>query len=76
MAAGKLTPAVLDHPLFRWSGRTAETYRDLAARLGLPMAPLRRGYEAAGFAPRRNPTSWSVRTTSTSSPPSRRALLH
>jgi DNA-binding transcriptional MerR regulator len=51
MAAGKLIPAVLDHPLFRWSGRTAETYRDLAARLGLRMALLRRGYEAAGFAP-------------------------
>jgi adenylate cyclase len=39
------------HPLFRWSGRTAETYRDLAARLGMPMALLRRGYEAAGFTP-------------------------
>ena len=37
--------------LFRWSGRAAETYRDLAARLGLPMALLRRGYEATGFAP-------------------------
>jgi hypothetical protein len=51
MAAGKLTLAFLDHPLFRWSGRAAETYRDLAARLGLPMALLRRGYEATGFAP-------------------------
>jgi hypothetical protein len=51
MAAGKLTPAFRDHPLFRWSGRTAETYCDLAARLGMPMALLRRGYEAAGFAP-------------------------
>jgi hypothetical protein len=51
MAAGKLTLAFLDHPLFRWSGRTAETYRDLAARLGLPIALLERGYEAAGFAP-------------------------
>jgi hypothetical protein len=51
MAAGKLTLAFLDHPLFRWSGRTAETYRDRAARLGLPMELLRRGYEAAGFAP-------------------------
>jgi adenylate cyclase len=51
MAAGKLTLAFLDHPLFRWSGRTAEPYRDLAARLGLPMALLQRGCEAAGFAP-------------------------
>jgi adenylate cyclase len=51
MAAGKLTLAFLDHPLFRWSSRTAETYRDLAARLGLPMGLLRRAYEAVGFAP-------------------------
>jgi hypothetical protein len=51
MAAGKLTLAFLDHPLFRWSGRTAEPYRDLAARLGLPMGLLRRAYEAVGFAP-------------------------
>jgi adenylate cyclase len=51
MAAGKLTLAFLDHPLFRWSGRTAETYRDLAARLGMPIALLQRAYEAAGFAP-------------------------
>jgi pimeloyl-ACP methyl ester carboxylesterase len=39
MAAGKLTLAFLDHPLFRWSGRTAETYRDLATRVGLPTSP-------------------------------------
>ena len=51
MAAGKLTLAFLDHPLFRWSGRTVETYRDLAARLGMPIALLQRAYEAAGFAP-------------------------
>jgi adenylate cyclase len=45
MAAGKLTLAFLDHPLFRWSDRTAQTYRDLAevtqraarARGGLPV---------------------------------------
>jgi adenylate cyclase len=51
MAAGKLTLAFLDHPLFRWSGRTAATYQDLAARVGMPMALLQRVYEAAGFAP-------------------------
>jgi adenylate cyclase len=51
MAAGKLTLAFLDHPVFRWSGRTAETYDEVAARLGLPMELLRRGLEAAGFAP-------------------------
>jgi adenylate cyclase len=51
MAAGKLTLAFLDHPLFRWSGRTVATYRDLAARVGMPMALLQRVYEAAGFAP-------------------------
>jgi hypothetical protein len=26
MAAGKLTLALLDHSVFRWAGRTAETY--------------------------------------------------
>jgi adenylate cyclase len=51
IAAGKLTLAFLDHPLFRWSGRTTETYRDLAARLRMPIALLQRAYEAAGFAP-------------------------
>ena len=51
MAAGKLTLAFLDHPVFRWAGRTAETYDEVATRLGMPMGLLRRGFEAAGFAP-------------------------
>jgi class 3 adenylate cyclase/DNA-binding transcriptional MerR regulator len=51
MAAGKLTLAFLDHPVFRWAGRTAETYDEVAARLGISMELLRRGFEAAGFAP-------------------------